>query len=106
MVDVWVKATAAVQGRVCSLCMHLLVHPNFREFFIEKCFCFCLQKGAEVTPDSKNKSAAVKEEDDYEEEEGLPSPPLDEAAFFTTQPTSMELSQVCLHFLVILGCLF
>lgn len=62
MVDVWVKATAAVQG-------------------------------AEVTPDSKNKSAAVKEEDDYEEEEGLPSPPLDEAAFFTTQPTSMELSQ-------------
>ncbi|KAL0555099.1 hypothetical protein IC582_009032 [Cucumis melo] len=61
MVDVWVQATAAVQG-------------------------------AEVTPDSKSKSAAVKEEDDYEEE-GLPSPPLDEAAFFTTQPTSMELSQ-------------
>ncbi|XP_038904903.1 probable mediator of RNA polymerase II transcription subunit 26b isoform X2 [Benincasa hispida] len=47
----------------------------------------------EVTPDSKNKSASVKEEDNYEEEEGLPSPPLDEAAFFTTQPTSMELSQ-------------
>ncbi|XP_022983775.1 probable mediator of RNA polymerase II transcription subunit 26b isoform X2 [Cucurbita maxima] len=60
MVDVWVKATAAVQ---------------------------------EVTPDSKNKSAAATEEEDDYEEEGLPSPPLDEAAFFTTQPTSMELSQ-------------
>ncbi|XP_023527320.1 probable mediator of RNA polymerase II transcription subunit 26b isoform X1 [Cucurbita pepo subsp. pepo] len=62
MVDVWVKATAAVQA-------------------------------AEVTPDSKNKSAAATEEEDDYEEEGLPSPPLDEAAFFTTQPTSMELSQ-------------
>ena len=77
---------------------HLLFLAIFQEFFIEKCFCFRWQKGAEVTPDSKNKSAAVKEEDDYEEE-GLPSPPLDEAAFFTTQPTSMELSQVRLYFL-------
>ncbi|XP_052174909.1 probable mediator of RNA polymerase II transcription subunit 26b [Diospyros lotus] len=41
--------------------------------------------GAEVTPQSVNPSA------DYEEE-GLPSPPLDEGAFFATQ-TSMELSQ-------------
>lgn len=42
--------------------------------------------------------ASEQEEDDYED--GLPSPPLDEAAFFTTQPTSMELSQVCLYFRV------
>ncbi|XP_023539160.1 probable mediator of RNA polymerase II transcription subunit 26b [Cucurbita pepo subsp. pepo] len=60
MVDMWVKATAAVHG-------------------------------SEVTPDSKSMPASEQEEDDYED--GLPSPPLDEAAFFTTQPTSMELSQ-------------
>ena len=35
------------------------------------------------------KTSAVEEE----EEEGLPSPPLDEGAFFAT-PSSMELSQV------------
>lgn len=83
--------------------MHLSFHANFLEFFIEECFRFPFywKKGAEVTPDSKNNAATVQEEDDYEEE-GLPSPPLDEAAFFTTQPTSMELSQVCLYFLVIL----
>ncbi|KAK6127193.1 hypothetical protein DH2020_039077 [Rehmannia glutinosa] len=43
--------------------------------------------GAEVTTESV-KTSAVEEE----EEEGLPSPPLDEGAFFTT-PASMELSQ-------------
>lgn len=42
--------------------------------------------GAEGTPDSINPSVV-------DEEEGLPSPPLDEGAFFATQPTSMELSQ-------------
>ncbi|KAL6009844.1 hypothetical protein ACLOJK_000275 [Asimina triloba] len=36
--------------------------------------------------DSVNPSSAV-------EEEGLPSPPLDEGAFLTTQPTGMELAQ-------------
>ncbi|KAK4481777.1 hypothetical protein RD792_012688 [Penstemon davidsonii] len=45
--------------------------------------------GAEVTPQSVKTSL---DEEDEEEEEGLPSPPLDEGAFFAT-PTSMELSQ-------------
>ncbi|XP_015897974.3 probable mediator of RNA polymerase II transcription subunit 26b [Ziziphus jujuba] len=44
--------------------------------------------GSEGTPDSANPSYI-----DDDEEEGLPSPPLDEGAFFATQPTSMELSQ-------------
>ncbi|KAJ6332188.1 hypothetical protein OIU76_010555 [Salix suchowensis] len=43
-------------------------------------------RGDEGTPDSVNPSVV-------DEEEGLPSPPLDEGAFFATQPTSMELSQ-------------
>lgn len=43
-------------------------------------------KGAEMTTESAKTSVD-------EEEEGLPSPPLDEGAFFAT-PTSMELSQV------------
>ncbi|CAA3031084.1 probable mediator of RNA polymerase II transcription subunit 26b [Olea europaea subsp. europaea] len=41
--------------------------------------------GAEVATESVKTSA-------FEEEEGLPSPPMDEGAFFAT-PTSMELSQ-------------
>lgn len=41
---------------------------------------------AEGTPDSVNPSVV-------DEEEGLPSPPLDEGAFFAPQPTSIELSQ-------------
>ncbi|KAK9167850.1 hypothetical protein Scep_003041 [Stephania cephalantha] len=43
-------------------------------------------KDANCSPDSVNPSIV-------DEEEGLPSPPLDEGAFFTTQPTSIELSQ-------------
>ncbi|OMO89531.1 hypothetical protein CCACVL1_07779 [Corchorus capsularis] len=43
----------------------------------------------EGTPESANPSVV----DEEEEEEGLPSPPLDIGAFFATQPTSMELSQ-------------
>ncbi|KAG5055008.1 hypothetical protein GLYMA_03G124700v4 [Glycine max] len=42
----------------------------------------------EGTPDSVNPSVV-----DDDEEEGLPSPPLDEGAFFVTQAGSMELSQ-------------
>ncbi|XAR48299.1 hypothetical protein NMG60_11031065 [Bertholletia excelsa] len=41
---------------------------------------------AEDTPESVKPSI-------LDEDEGLPSPPLDEGAFFATQPTSMELSQ-------------
>ncbi|GMI78821.1 hypothetical protein like AT5G05140 [Hibiscus trionum] len=44
---------------------------------------------AEGTPESMNPSVV----DEVVEEEGLPSPPLDEGAFFAAQPTSMELSQ-------------
>ena len=47
--------------------------------------------GNEGTPDSVNPSVV-------DEEEGLPSPPLDEGALFATQPTSMELLQVCFLF--------
>lgn len=43
---------------------------------------------SEGTPDSVNPSVV-----DDDEEEGLPSPPLDEGAFFVTQAGSMELSQ-------------
>jgi hypothetical protein len=45
---------------------------------------------AEGTPDSVNPSVV-------DEEEGLPSPPLDEGAFFAPQPTSIELSQVHIY---------
>ncbi|KAI6696945.1 hypothetical protein NL676_017064 [Syzygium grande] len=43
------------------------------------------------TPDSVNPSSDDEEED--EGEEGLPSPPLDEGAFFTPQASTMELSR-------------
>lgn len=43
--------------------------------------------GTEGTPESVNPSVV-------DDEEGLPSPPLDEGAFFATN-TTMELSQVC-----------
>ncbi|XP_058737833.1 probable mediator of RNA polymerase II transcription subunit 26b [Vicia villosa] len=43
------------------------------------------------TPDSINPSVVENAED--EEEGGLPSPPLDDGAFFVSQPGAMELSQ-------------
>ncbi|CAN6342011.1 unnamed protein product [Urochloa humidicola] len=43
---------------------------------------------ADNSPGSSNPSVV-----DEEDEEGLPSPPLDEGAFFATQPTSIQLSE-------------
>lgn len=55
-------------------------------------FCMKLIGGAEGgTPESVNPSVV-------DEEEGLPSPPLDDLTFFATQPTSMEFSQVFAFF--------
>ncbi|XWS58975.1 hypothetical protein CRYUN_Cryun08bG0080500 [Craigia yunnanensis] len=48
---------------------------------------------AEGTPESVNPSVVGEEVEEAEEEEGLPSPPLDVGAFFAAQPMSMELSQ-------------
>lgn len=67
--------------------MYLLIFNDFRNNYITG-FIYKFA-GAEGTPDSINPSVV-------DEEEGLPSPPLDEGAFFATQPTSMELSQVYL----------
>lgn len=50
--------------------------------------CYFLLKGNESTPESMK--ASVVDQD----EEGLPSPPLDDLAFFSAQTTSIELSQV------------
>jgi len=66
-----------------SGCYILLLFPFFK---INHLFPFIHVEGG--TPDSVNPSTV--EED--EEEEGLPSPPLDEGAFFATQ--NMELSKV------------
>lgn len=64
--------------------------PFFRHFFtFENGFIKCFVGSEEGTPDSVNPSVV-----DDDEEEGLPSPPLDEGAFFVTQAGSMELSQV------------
>lgn len=52
-------------------------------------FNYYLLKGTESTPESMKVSVVD------QEEEGLPSPPLDDLAFFAAQTTSMELSQVC-----------
>lgn len=57
-----------------------------------KCFakaeCVCVFIGTEGTPpDSTNPSVV-------DDEEGLPSPPLDEGFLFSSQPTAMELSDV------------
>lgn len=54
--------------------------------------------GAEGTPDSVNPSVV-------DEEEGLPSPPLDELAFFAAPTAGIELSQVFIftHFSTIIS---
>ncbi|KAA8546555.1 hypothetical protein F0562_002706 [Nyssa sinensis] len=53
--------------------------------WVGQCYSnYCRCRG---TPESVNPSVV-------DEEEGLPSPPLDEGAFFATQPTSIELSQI------------
>lgn len=50
--------------------------------------------GAEGTPDSVNPSVV-------DEEEGLPSPPLDELAFFAGPSAGIELSQVFVFSLLV-----
>jgi len=52
-------------------------------------FIKCFVASDEGTPDSVNPSVV-----DDEEEEGLPSPPMDEGAFFVAPTGSIELSQV------------
>lgn len=51
---------------------------------------------SEATPESLNPSV-LDEEVEGEEEEGLPSPPLDDLAFFYPH-SSLELSEVCIKF--------
>lgn len=62
----------------------------------EKCYRMFVAS-EEGTPDSRNPSVVENEE---EEEGGLPSPPLDEGAFFVAPTGTIELSQVyiCLSF--------
>lgn len=61
----------------------------------------------EGTPDSENPSVVDEKEDkELEEEEeedygeGLPSPPLDELAFFAAPTSGIELSQVRLFYIL------
>jgi hypothetical protein len=63
---------------------------------LEKCYRMFVAS-EEGTPDSRNPSVVENEE---EEEGGLPSPPLDEGAFFVAPTGTIELSQVyiCLSF--------
>ena len=68
----------------CCFLVHFLNYFTFENGFIK-----CFVGSEEGTPDSVNPSVV-----DDDEEEGLPSPPLDEGAFFVTQAGSMELSQV------------
>lgn len=98
MVDEWVKATTTtVAGRLfyppcCGYNQnHRAPFSPFLNYFIfgnDSIKCFVGSEGN--TPDSINPSVV----DDDEEEEGLPSPPLDEGAFFVAPAGSMELSQV------------
>lgn len=39
-------------------------------------------------------------DDDGDEEEGLPSPPLDEGAFFAPETTAIKLSEVLIYLLL------
>lgn len=117
MVDEWVKATSttAMTGRnfLSSFSSHLIfffyqkkkkkkqdicLHvPSMKIILLLFCPFLKLVNVLKVallfvgseggTPDSVNPSV-------LDEEEGLPSPPLDEGAFFVAQTGSIELSQV------------
>ncbi|KAF6150204.1 hypothetical protein GIB67_023159 [Kingdonia uniflora] len=77
LVDDWVSATKAIRAAATDGSPDSVnpMHPSLKA------------AATDGSPDSVNPTAV-----DEEEEEGLPSPPLDEA-FFATQPTSMELSK-------------
>lgn len=84
MVDEWILVTPAIGNGMARI---QLMHSLFCSF------CLCHNSplvshlpGIGGTPESMKTSDVV------DEEEGLPSPPLDEGAFFASQP--MELSQV------------
>lgn len=88
--DEWVSASAAIAGMTLRCCAYA------QNFWLNKLFThllFC----AENSPDSVNHSVL--------DEEGLPSPPLDEAALLVTQPTTLELSQVDASFYDCVFCL-
>ncbi|KAJ8759963.1 hypothetical protein K2173_010819 [Erythroxylum novogranatense] len=77
--------------RIRQLAQTLIV--CWKDLVDEWCNATEAVKGDEGTPESVNPSVVEEEEEEEKEEEGLPFPPLDEMAFFATQPTSMELSQ-------------
>lgn len=78
----WVNATEAIP----SINSFLILYVNLQLQVFAKAECAGLFIGTEGTPDSANPSVV-------DDEEGLPSPPLDEGFLFSTQPT-MELSDV------------
>ena len=93
MVDEWVNAVAAISGRNFLL-------KGF-PFLFQSLYCdsdatykyLYLFTVAGGTPESVNPTPESVNPSVVDEEEGLPSPPLDEGALFATQ-TTMELSQV------------
>lgn len=96
LVDEWVNATAAFTGYYLRVSCSLFDFQDQRTIL---CVSICnselkfepiyyLREGTESTPESMKASVVD------QEEEGLPSPPLDDLAFFSAQTTSMELGQV------------
>lgn len=95
MVDEWVKATTKVTGNSSIFSeKYYIICLKFFSIFLKKLRCFELAV-SEATPESMNPSV-------LDEEEGLPSPPLDDLAFLNPHAMSLELSEVCKsHFSII-----